>query len=45
MRNCGILGSPGVGNFEAPDYVYIDADVTMFMGAKQLNVKLDPQGR
>lgn len=33
------LGSPGVGNFEALDYVYIDADVTMFMGAKQLNVK------
>ena len=30
------LGSPGVGNFEALDYVYIDADVTMFMGAKQL---------
>ena len=33
------LGSPGVGNFEALVYVYIDADVTMFMGAKQLNVK------
>ena len=33
------LGSPGVGNFEALDYVYIDEDVTMFMGAKQLNVK------
>lgn len=33
------LGSPGVGNFEALDYVYTDADVTMFMGAKQLNVK------
>lgn len=33
------LGSPGVGNFEALDYVYVDADVTMFMGAKQLNVK------
>lgn len=33
------LGSPGVGNFESLDYVYIDADVTMFMGAKQLNVK------
>ena len=33
------LGSPGVGNFETLDYVYVDADVTMFMGAKQLNVK------
>ena len=29
------LGSPGVGNFETLDYVYVDADVTMFMGAKQ----------
>lgn len=33
------LGSPGVGNFEALDYVYIDADVTMFMGANQINIK------
>ncbi len=33
------LGSPGVGNFETLDYVYIDADVTMFMGANQLNIK------
>ena len=33
------LGSPGVGNFETLDYVYIDADVTVFMGANQLNVK------
>ena len=31
------LGSPGVGNFETLDYVYIDADVTVFMGANQLS--------
>lgn len=33
------LGSPGVGNFETLDYVYLDADVTMFMNANQLNIK------
>ncbi len=33
------LGSPGVGNFEALDYIRVDADVTMFMGSHQLNVK------
>lgn len=33
------LGSPGVGNFESMDYVYVDADVTVFMGSKQMNVK------
>lgn len=33
------LGSPGVGNFETMDYVYVDADVTVFMGANQMNVK------
>lgn len=33
------LGSPGVGNFEAMDYVYIDADVTVFQNANQLNIK------
>ena len=33
------LGSPGVGNFEAMDYVYIDADVTVFQGTNQLNIK------
>lgn len=33
------LGSPGIGNFEAMDYVSVDADVTMFMGSCQLNVK------
>ncbi len=33
------LGSPGIGNFEALDYIWIEADVTVFMGANQLNVK------
>lgn len=33
------LGSPGVGNFEALDYVRVDADVTMFQGNHQLNVR------
>lgn len=33
------LGSPGIGNFETLDYVYIDADVTVFQNSNQLNVK------
>lgn len=33
------LSSPGVGNFEAMDYIHVDADVTVFMGSNQLNVK------
>lgn len=33
------LGSPGVGNFESMDYVYLDADVTVFQSMNQLNVK------
>lgn len=33
------LGSPGVGNFEAMDYVYVDADVTVFQNVNQLNIK------
>ena len=33
------LASPGVGNFEAMDYICVDADVTVFMGSNQLNVK------
>ena len=33
------LGSPGIGNFEAMDYVYVDADVTMFQGNYQLNIR------
>ncbi len=33
------LSSPGVGNFETLDYICVDADVTMFMGANQLNIR------
>ncbi|RKD33849.1 3'-5' exoribonuclease YhaM family protein [Lacrimispora algidixylanolytica] len=33
------LGSPGIGNFEPMDYVYIDADVTVFQNSNQLNIK------
>ncbi|MCC8061441.1 MAG: HD domain-containing protein [Clostridiales bacterium] len=33
------LGSPGIGDFETFDYVRVDADVTLFMNAHQLNVK------
>ena len=33
------LGSPGIGNFETLDYVYIDADVTVFQNSHQLNIK------
>lgn len=33
------LGSPGISNFEAMDYVRVDADVTVFMGSNQLNIK------
>ena len=33
------LNSPGVGTFEALDYVRIDGDVSVFMGANQLNVE------
>ena len=33
------LSSPGVGSFDALDYVYVDADVTVFQGSHQLNVK------
>ena len=33
------LSSPGVGSFDALDYVFVDADVTMFQGSPQLNVK------
>ena len=33
------LSSPGVGNFEAMDYVYIDADVNVFQGSNQLNIR------
>ncbi len=33
------LGNPGIGAFESLDYVRIDADVTVFMNANQLNVR------
>lgn len=33
------LGSPGIGDFAAMDYVFIDADVTVFQGSFQLNVR------
>lgn len=33
------LNNPGIGNFEALDYIRIDADVTLFMNANQLNIK------
>lgn len=33
------LNSPGVGSFEAMNYVQVEADVTLFQGSFQLNVK------
>lgn len=33
------LGSPGIGDFSTMDYVFIDADVTVFQGSFQLNVR------
>lgn len=33
------LGSPGIGEFGAMDYIFVDADVTMFQGAFQLNIR------
>lgn len=33
------LNSPGIGNFESMDYVFIDADVTVFQNSNQLNIK------
>jgi len=33
------LNSPGVGTFEAMDYVRVDGDVSVFMGANQLNIE------
>ena len=33
------LHSPGVSSFETMDYVHVDADVTVFQGSNQLNVK------
>ncbi|MGN0371538.1 MAG: 3'-5' exoribonuclease YhaM family protein [Enterocloster sp.] len=33
------LNSPGVGDFDTMDYVYVEADVTLFQNAHQLNVR------
>lgn len=33
------LGSPGIGEFSAMDYIYVDADVTVFQGSFQLNIR------
>lgn len=33
------LGSPGIGNFEALQYVFVDGDVTVFQNSNQLNIK------
>lgn len=33
------LGSPGIGNFESLQYVYVDGDVTVFQSSNQLNVR------
>lgn len=33
------LSSPGIGNFESFDYVCVEADVTVFQNANQLNVR------
>ena len=33
------LSSPGVGNFETLDYIFVDGDVTVFMNSNQLNIK------
>jgi len=33
------LGNPGIGDFESLDYVSVDADVTSFNNALQLNVR------
>lgn len=33
------LNSPGVGDFDTMDYVHVEADVTLFQNAHQLNVR------
>lgn len=33
------LSSPGINEFAAMDYVFLDADVTVFQGSFQLNIK------
>ena len=32
-------GNPGIGDFDAPDYVAVDADVQLFNGSLQLNIR------
>ena len=33
------LNSPGIGTFDAMDYVHVDADVVVFQGNNQLNIR------
>lgn len=33
------LNSPGVGDFDAMDYVHVEADITLFQNANQMNVR------
>lgn len=33
------LGSPGISNFETLDYVWVDADITVFQNSNQMNVR------
>ncbi len=33
------LGSPGIGEFASMDYIFVDADVTLFQGSFQLNIR------
>ena len=33
------LNSPGIGKFDAMDYVHVDADVVVFQGNNQLNIR------
>ncbi len=33
------LGNPGIADFDSGDYVYVDADVTLFNGSIQLNIR------
>ena len=33
------LGSPGVGDFETMDYVHVEADITLFQNANQMNIR------
>lgn len=33
------LNSPGVGDFDAMDYVHVEADITLFQNANQMNIR------